>query len=1045
MRALILLFFLPLICFSQVGINTTSPNASLDIQSSNQATPANTDGILIPKIDEYPSVNPTAAQDGILVFATGTGSVTKGFYYWDNITTSWKPFSGTTIEKIDDLIDGKSDNDGTDNGSSIFLGKDAGLNDDGTNNGNVGIGFETMKENISGSNNSSFGLYSMYFNESGSNNVAIGGNSLIDNYDANNNTAVGYNAGKYTNGSNNVFLGSETGALNYDSKEGSVFVGYQAGYSEGNSNRLYIENSSSATPLIYGEFDNDLLRVNGDFEVEKTTDANITVKTPFGETSSLKLFESGGSGDYGFEFQYDGDSDKFHLWSRTFAGNEGIRMTWLKNGKVGINDIFPMALLDIEATNSATPTNTDGILIPRIDTFPASNPTADQNGMLAFLTTDNTFYFWRNSTTSWISINTSGSQSINDLTDGKSDDDGTDDGSSIFLGVDAGLNDDQTNNKNVGIGYFSMKNNTTGYFNTAIGASSMQGNLSGRGNTAVGFNALSNNIDSHYNVAVGHAAGALNNASNNVFLGAYAGYWEANSNRLHIESSLTTTPLIYGEFDNDLLRVNGDLEVEKSADASITVKTPFGNKSSLKLFESGGSGDYGFEFEYDGSPDKLYLWSRTFAGNEGIRMTWLKDGRVGINDISPTALLDIEATNSAIPSNTDGILIPRVDAFPAINPTADQNGMLLFLTTDNTFYYWKNSTTSWVSVSSVQKINDLSDGKSDDDGTNNGSSIFLGIAAGANDNSSDNKNTAVGYNSLTTVSIGSENTAVGYKALELNTSSSNTAVGYVSLFNNASGTGNTAVGNRTLVTNTSGSNNVSIGYQSMFYNNSGNTNVAIGFKALQNNITGDYNVAIGSSALSNCTAVDTNTAIGVSAASSNAVFDNITALGYDAEPNSPNQVRLGNASVSVIGGSANWSNFSDGRLKTNIKEDIAGLDFIKKLRPVSYNLDMNAIARFEKTPDSLRLKDAEKLKALEVQTGFIAQEVEAAANEVGFDFHGIVKPYNSDGTYALRYSEFVVPLVKAMQEQQDIIEAQKEELKTIRLEIEEIKALLRQD
>lgn len=45
--------------YSQVGIGTTTPNAQLEIQSSNQATPANTDGILIPKMDEFPLVNPS--------------------------------------------------------------------------------------------------------------------------------------------------------------------------------------------------------------------------------------------------------------------------------------------------------------------------------------------------------------------------------------------------------------------------------------------------------------------------------------------------------------------------------------------------------------------------------------------------------------------------------------------------------------------------------------------------------------------------------------------------------------------------------------------------------------------------------------------------------------------------------------------------------------------------------------------------------------------------------------------------------------------------
>jgi hypothetical protein len=56
--------------------------------------------------------------------------------------------------------------------------------------------------------------------------------------------------------------------------------------------------------------------------------------------------------------------------------------------------------------------------------------------------------------------------------------------------------------------------------------------------------------------------------------------------------------------------------------------------------------------------------------------------------------------------------------------------------------------------------------------------------------------------------------------------------------------------------------------------------------------------------------------------------------------------------------------------------------------------------------------DIEKIK----MTGFIAQEVDKAAKSSGFDFSGVVKPANEKDLYSLRYSEFVVPLVKAVQE-----------------------------
>ena len=82
--------------FSQVGINTTTPNAQLEIKSSNEALPSNTDGILVPKVDVFPAVNPTVSQNGMLVYLTTTsGSNQSGFYYWDNATTSWIGISST--------------------------------------------------------------------------------------------------------------------------------------------------------------------------------------------------------------------------------------------------------------------------------------------------------------------------------------------------------------------------------------------------------------------------------------------------------------------------------------------------------------------------------------------------------------------------------------------------------------------------------------------------------------------------------------------------------------------------------------------------------------------------------------------------------------------------------------------------------------------------------------------------------------------------------------------------------------------------------------
>jgi hypothetical protein len=72
-----------------------------------------------------------------------------------------------------------------------------------------------------------------------------------------------------------------------------------------------------------------------------------------------------------------------------------------------------------------------------------------------------------------------------------------------------------------------------------------------------------------------------------------------------------------------------------------------------------------------------------------------------------------------------------------------------------------------------------------------------------------------------------------------------------------------------------------------------------------------------------------------------------------------------------------------------------------------------------KTDDQLKKNTDENAKT--IFSGFVAQEVEQAAKDAGYDFSGVDKPKNENDMYGLRYSEFVVPLVKAMQEQQQMI------------------------
>ncbi|UUV20488.1 hypothetical protein [Paenimyroides aestuarii] len=72
----------------------------------------------------------------------------------------------------------------------------------------------------------------------------------------------------------------------------------------------------------------------------------------------------------------------------------------------------------------------------------------------------------------------------------------------------------------------------------------------------------------------------------------------------------------------------------------------------------------------------------------------------GVGTQTPKAALHIEPQNAVTPKSSAGLGIPVLDRFPAINPTNDQNAMLIFLrnTTDSNlegFYYWDAATNSW--------------------------------------------------------------------------------------------------------------------------------------------------------------------------------------------------------------------------------------------------------------------------------------------------------------------------------------------------------------
>lgn len=274
-------------------------------------------------------------------------------------------------------------------------------------------------------------------------------------------------------------------------------------------------------------------------------------------------------------------------------------------------------------------------------------------------------------------------------------------------------------------------------------------------------------------------------------------------------------------------------------------------------------------------------------------------------------------------------------------------------------------------------------------------------------------NAAFGHASMNENTTGSYNSAFGSAALNSNTSGlENTAVGVSSMLANTTGEQNTAIGANSMLANTTGNRNMASGSYALQANTIGMENTGNGYQALYLNTSGNYNTAVGTSSLYSNTTGSYNTALGWNAGVSTGTLSNTTTIGNQAVVTTSNRVRIGNASVTSNGGQVNWTAFSDGRIKKNIQENVPGLTFINALRPVTYQFDVakqNQILGIADTTQWEGKYEIEKIRF----TGFIAQEVKDAAKKIGYDFSGI----DDDGNLlGLRYSEFVMPLVKSVQE-----------------------------
>jgi hypothetical protein len=289
-----------------------------------------------------------------------------------------------------------------------------------------------------------------------------------------------------------------------------------------------------------------------------------------------------------------------------------------------------------------------------------------------------------------------------------------------------------------------------------------------------------------------------------------------------------------------------------------------------------------------------------------------------------------------------------------------------------------------------------------------------------NNNSNGNNNIAVGRQSSANTTTGSNNIAFGYQSLIANlTGENNIAMGYNTLYSSTIGQHNFAAGYESLKNNLEGSNNVGIGLLTLNSNTYGNDNIAIGWTAGYRITIGSNNILLGSNTGENLSIGSNNLFLGRTAGSNMTTGSNNIILGNNAQATTAtvdNQITLGNSSITSLRAQVtSITALSDRRDKTDIKTIAEGIDFIKNLKPVTYTWNT-------------RDKSKVGIKA----AGFIAQDLLnlQKSSSIG-DNLDLVSEDNPEKLEA-RYNNLLPVMVKAIQDQQVVIEELKKELEALK-------------
>ena len=515
-KLILLLFLYSVVSIGQIGIGTTTPAATLDITAASLAG-TTVDGLLIPRVSRLRAQTMTGTPTSTILYvddiSTGTATgttvnvTTTGFYF----------FNGAVWEKLGSGISnnwstiGNSGLSGTTNFLGTTDGVDLAFRRSNAAAGKIGatstsFGVNALTSGVA-TNNAAFGTNALALS-TGADNVALGNGTLSSNTTGIQNTGIGNAALSINTGSANTAVGFQALKANAATSNNTA-IGFQA---------LSKNTASNNTAVGFQSLSNSTSAVQNTavgFQSSSTLTGSRNTSVGF---AALQLNNTGNENTAVGNFALGRNTGS----GNTAMGHEamfGSGAAFTNSTAIGWHALFGNSGNGNTAVGyNALQGNGGSIGNTAVGSSALNNETGANNTALG--------------TNAGFENQTGVNNTYLGFEAGRYNSFGA--GNNAFMGYQAGL--------------FS-----TGSFNTAIGSNTLKANAATANNVAIGYNALTSNVGTG-NVAIGYSAGSA----------------ETGSNKLYIENSNAdaNNALIYGEFNTNIVRVNGTLQISNPATAN---------------------------------------------------------------------------------------------------------------------------------------------------------------------------------------------------------------------------------------------------------------------------------------------------------------------------------------------------------------------------------------------------------------------------------------------------------------------------------------------